>query len=79
MIRFGTRNLFLGTRRYLTTYVMLHIKAREEIYLGSKDVKRFPVPDEKVLWSVDWPEYKPVDYTAPSVLKQPPWADLDFR
>jgi ADP-ribose pyrophosphatase len=23
------------------------------------------VPDEKVSWSVDWPEYNPVEYTYP--------------
>lgn len=42
-------------------------------------VKRFPVPEDKVSWSVDWPEYKPVDHTSPHVLKGPIWADLDFR
>jgi predicted NUDIX family NTP pyrophosphohydrolase len=49
------------------------------VYPGSKDVKRFPVPDDKVSWKVDWPEYKPVDYTADVVTKQPPWADIDVR
>ena len=42
-------------------------------------VKRFHVPDDKVSWSMDWPEYKPVDYTAPPVLAGPVWADPDFR
>ena len=42
-------------------------------------VKRFPVPEDKVLWSVEWPEYKPVDHTSPHVLKGPVWADPDFR
>lgn len=57
--------------------VTLHTKARQAEYLGG--VRRFPVPDDKVPWSVDWPEYQPVDYTAPSVLKGPVWADLDIR
>lgn len=58
---------------------MLHYKARDELYIGSKDVRRFPVPDDKVTWSTAWPEYKPVDYTAPPVLNRPVWADPDFR
>nr|XP_033802259.1 ADP-ribose pyrophosphatase, mitochondrial isoform X2 [Geotrypetes seraphini]XP_033802260.1 ADP-ribose pyrophosphatase, mitochondrial isoform X2 [Geotrypetes seraphini] len=52
----------------------LHIKARASPYPGSQ-VMRAVVPDDKVYWSVLWPEYKPVEYTAPSVLAQPVWAD----
>ncbi len=37
--------------------------------------QRLPVPDEKVPWNVNWPDYKPTEYTAPVVLKNPPWAD----
>ena len=55
----------------------MHIKARQLDYQGG--MQRFPVPDDKVSWSVDWPEYHPVDYTAPVVLKGPVWADPDFR
>ncbi|XP_061189697.1 ADP-ribose pyrophosphatase, mitochondrial-like [Saccostrea echinata] len=55
-----------------------HIKARCEIYPRS-EVKRFPVPDEKVPWTVSFPDYKPVDYTAPSILKRPVYADPDIR
>ncbi|KAM8962048.1 ADP-ribose pyrophosphatase, mitochondrial [Pelodytes ibericus] len=51
-----------------------HIKALTSPYPGSQ-VKRWPVPPEKVSWSMAWPEYQPVEYTAPSVLAQPPWAD----
>ncbi|XP_077130113.1 ADP-ribose pyrophosphatase, mitochondrial isoform X2 [Ranitomeya variabilis] len=51
-----------------------HVKALTSPYQGSK-VQRRPVPQEKVSWSVEWPEYQPVEYTAPSVLAQPPWAD----
>lgn len=58
---------------------MLHYKARQEIYVGTKDVRRFPVPEDKVSWSTPWPEYQPVDYTAPPVLSRPVWADPDFR
>ncbi len=38
-------------------------------------VQRISVPDEKVPWNVNWPDYKPTEYTAPAVLKNPPWAD----
>ncbi|MEE6516241.1 hypothetical protein FKM82_025525 [Ascaphus truei] len=51
-----------------------HIKALTSPYPGSQ-VKRWPVPPQKVSWSVDWPEYSPVEYTARSVLAQPTWAD----
>jgi ADP-ribose pyrophosphatase len=55
----------------------LHVKARTIEYQGG--VKRFPVPDDKVDWRVPFPQYNPVDYTAPSVLSQPAWADFDIR
>ncbi|XP_037385636.1 ADP-ribose pyrophosphatase, mitochondrial isoform X2 [Talpa occidentalis] len=51
-----------------------HIKARVCPYPGSK-VKRSPVPDEKVSWLAEWNDYKPVEYTADSVLAGPTWAD----
>lgn len=54
-----------------------HVKARSPEYPGSK-VKRFPVPDDKVDWSRRWPQYRPVSYTAPSVLNKPAWADPDI-
>ena len=57
--------------------VWLHTKARQLEYQGG--VQRSPVPDDKVSWSADWPEYHPVDYTAPVVLRGPVWADPDFR
>ena len=56
-----------------------HVNARCENYPRNPDIKRFPVPDDKVSWSVDYPEYKPVDYTAKSVLNKPVWADDDIR
>uniref|UniRef100_A0A4X1V147 ADP-ribose pyrophosphatase, mitochondrial n=1 Tax=Sus scrofa TaxID=9823 RepID=A0A4X1V147_PIG len=33
------------------------------------------VPDEKVSWQVEWPEYQPVAYTSDSILTRPKWAD----
>ena len=55
---------------------LFNVKCRGR-YAGGVD--RFPVPDDKVSWSVDWPDYRPVDYTAPVVEKMPVWADVDFR
>lgn len=54
-----------------------NLKCRNQDYQGN--VARAPVPDDKVSWAVSWPDYKPVDYTAPSVLRGPVWADPDFR
>ncbi|XP_030052941.1 ADP-ribose pyrophosphatase, mitochondrial isoform X2 [Microcaecilia unicolor] len=52
----------------------LHNKARTSPYPGSQ-IMRAVVPDDKVCWSVSWPEYKPVEYTVPAILAQPVWAD----
>ncbi len=54
-----------------------HVKARCPVYPGS-DTRRFPVPDDKLDWDTDWPQYRPVNYTAPSVLKKPVWADQEI-
>ncbi|KAI5097182.1 ADP-ribose pyrophosphatase, mitochondrial [Silurus meridionalis] len=54
-----------------------HIKARCTVY-PSSDQHRFPVPDNNVSWETHWPDYNPVNYTAPSVLKNPDWADPDI-
>jgi len=56
----------------------MHTKARCPIYPGS-DVKRFPVEDAQVDWAVDFPEYKPVEYSEPKILThKPSWADPDI-
>ncbi|VDP18871.1 unnamed protein product [Heligmosomoides polygyrus] len=43
-------------------------------YLRSGNVYRYKVPDEKVRWSVEFPEYDPPDYTDPKMLGRA-WAD----
>ena len=53
-----------------------HTKCRGRYYAGG--VQRFPVPDDKVSWSIDWQEYKPVHYTAPRVQTHSPRTDVDF-
>ncbi|KAL9974194.1 hypothetical protein ACROYT_G011206 [Oculina patagonica] len=55
----------------------IHQKARAIPYPQCAE-KRFPVPDDKVPWEVDFPDYSPVSYTAPVVLKKPSWADPDL-
>ncbi|XP_026528420.1 ADP-ribose pyrophosphatase, mitochondrial isoform X2 [Notechis scutatus] len=55
----------------------LHRKARASPYPGSK-VERTQVPDDKVNWMIIWKDYSPVDYTAPSVLSGPKWADPEI-
>lgn len=56
---------------------MLHRKCRQGLY-PSSGVKRFEVPEEKVSWTVEYPEYKPVAYTA-AVLRGKPWADPEIN
>ncbi|XP_068633753.1 ADP-ribose pyrophosphatase, mitochondrial [Battus philenor] len=53
-----------------------HVKARCGIYPRST-IQRFPVPDEKVSWAVEYKEYNPVNYTSTSVHGKP-WADPDI-
>ncbi|KAI6656860.1 Translation factor GUF1, mitochondrial [Oopsacas minuta] len=57
-----------------------HIKARCLVYPGraADDPTRTSVPDDKVSWKVEWSDYKPIQYTAPPVLKGPVWADPDL-
>ncbi|KAK6737888.1 hypothetical protein RB195_020159 [Necator americanus] len=55
---------------------MIHKKCRvtDAPYLRSNGVYRFNVPDEKVPWAVEFPDYNPPDYTDPSTLSRK-WAD----
>ncbi|KAL3054036.1 hypothetical protein OYC64_006381 [Pagothenia borchgrevinki] len=54
-----------------------HAKSRCPQYPGSK-INRFVVPDDKVGWSQNWPQYKPLSYTDPLVEKKPVWADPEI-
>ncbi|KOB64156.1 ADP-ribose pyrophosphatase, mitochondrial [Operophtera brumata] len=56
--------------------ISMHIKCRGGLYPRS-NVERFPVPDEKVGWSVEYKNYKPVNHSAPSLHGQP-WADPEI-
>uniref|UniRef100_A0A2A4IXN3 Nudix hydrolase domain-containing protein n=2 Tax=Heliothis virescens TaxID=7102 RepID=A0A2A4IXN3_HELVI len=55
------------------TMITTHFKCRGGFYPRS-NIERFPVPDEKVAWSTEYQDYKPHNYTAPSIHGQP-WAD----
>ncbi|KZC09975.1 ADP-ribose pyrophosphatase, mitochondrial [Dufourea novaeangliae] len=55
---------------------MMHYKCRQSFY-PSSNIKRFEVPENKVPWDIEYPEYKPAQHTA-SVLKDKPWADPEI-
>ncbi|XP_032517622.2 ADP-ribose pyrophosphatase, mitochondrial [Danaus plexippus] len=55
----------------------VHIKCRSRFYPRSS-IERFIVPDKKVPWSVEFKEYCPKTYNAPSIHGKP-WADPDIR
>ncbi|KAM3863838.1 ADP-ribose pyrophosphatase, mitochondrial [Diretmus argenteus] len=70
-------NLYMTSARTMPSSVPPHAKSRCPQY-PSSEIKRFSVPDDKVDWSQDWPQYNPVNYTAPSVTRRPAWADPDI-
>lgn len=57
---------------------MLHRKCRQSLY-PSSSVKRFEVTEEKIPWTVEYPEYKPVAYTAAVLRDKRPWADPEIE
>ncbi|XP_026225582.1 ADP-ribose pyrophosphatase, mitochondrial [Anabas testudineus] len=61
----------------MSSSAALHVKSRCAQYPGS-NIRRFSVPDDKVHWSQNWPDYDPVSYTAPVVQNKPVWADPDI-
>ncbi|KAK3579277.1 hypothetical protein CHS0354_033355 [Potamilus streckersoni] len=54
--------------------VKVHTRSRSSPY-PETDLHRFNVPDDKVPWDVDFPEYNPPTYTSPVVLAKSDWAD----
>lgn len=59
-------------------YTLCIFVARVPEYPSSA-IKRFSVPDDKVKWNKNFPEYNPTEYTAEFVLKKPIWADPDVE
>ena len=41
-----------------------HYKCRNALYARTSDVSRCHVPDDKVSWDVDFPDYNPVEFVA---------------
>lgn len=78
------RNILIGIFGYLfatknQAICETNIETKTADY-GNFEVKRLIVPNEFVDWSKPYPDYKPVYFTAPSVLKdkngvKPIWAD----
>lgn len=64
------------TRMYGRCVKMIHQKCRLGFYPHSK-IKRFEVQESKVSWNVEYPEYEPIKYTAPSIQNKP-WADPEI-
>ncbi|KAM9843840.1 ADP-ribose pyrophosphatase, mitochondrial [Aulostomus maculatus] len=73
----SSRNLCTSSVRAMPSSAAPHVKSRCPEYPGGK-VKRLPVSDAQVAWSVKWPQYHPVSHTDPSVAKKPAWADPDI-
>ena len=65
-----------GLRRVMASRSVMLCTNAHPNYLGG--VTRFPVPDDRVSWSVEWKEYRPTQYTAHKVLAGPKWADPDI-
>merc|ERR1711953_755627 len=51
----------------------IHHKCRNSFY-STTQIERIRVPDDKVHFDIDFPAYKPVNYTAPELAKAS-WAD----
>ena len=56
---------------------MVHLKCRNCVYPRS-NVERQNVPDDKVPWSVPYPEYSPPNHTDKSIIGKD-WADIDLE
>ena len=42
------------------------------------DIDRLHVPDDKVDWAVEWPDYSPPTFTSPAAIGKP-WSDPEYR
>lgn len=71
-------NLYMTSVCTMPSSAVPHVKSRCPQYPGS-NIKRFPVPDDKVDWSQNWRQYDPASHTNPSVAKKPVWADPDIE
>ena len=58
-------------------YPSTHVKCRNSLYSRTTDIQRCDVPDDKIKWSVEYPDYKPVEFFA--IQEVPIEEDVDFR
>lgn len=56
-----------------------HKNCLTKTYVRDDKQARFPVPDDRIQWTVPYPEYDPDDFTMPHILKGPAWADPNIR
>lgn len=42
-----------------------HINSRSKLY--DNQIERFPVPDDKIAWEMNFPEYKPIEFTTEKI------------
>ena len=56
-----------------------HVKCRHPNSYPGEKVERFQVPENMVSWTIEFPDYKPIEFTAKKVLGKPVWADPDIR
>jgi ADP-ribose pyrophosphatase len=71
----------VGMASTVESMLLRHVRARlsHPAYDEFKAFK-FAVPDDKASWLVPWPEYRPIEFTHPRILEQPPYADpVDAR
>lgn len=67
--------MFGASLRQVIQPRMIHYKCRGGFYPRTENtIARFAVPDDKINWGVEWPEYKPTNYTAAHIIGQS-WAD----
>lgn len=56
-----------------------HVNCLSKTFCRDENQARFNVPQNKIQWSIPFPEYDPDDYTMPHILKGPVWADPNIR
>ncbi|XP_045606104.2 ADP-ribose pyrophosphatase, mitochondrial isoform X1 [Procambarus clarkii] len=74
------KNISLGAKSlYKYSSVTMHIKCRGGFYPRSNNkVRRAEVPNDKVEWSVPFPDYAARKYTAAHILAAPAYADPEI-
>uniref|UniRef100_A0A8D8LNC4 ADP-ribose pyrophosphatase, mitochondrial n=2 Tax=Cacopsylla melanoneura TaxID=428564 RepID=A0A8D8LNC4_9HEMI len=66
-----------SSKTMVSTFNKIHSVCRSSHPYPRSEVQRVPVADDKVSWTIDHPEYKPVEFTQPFIHGQV-WADEDI-